>query len=303
MLLGMAIDSLDELRTFVAIVEAGNLTAAAQRLGLTVNATSRRLQQLERGVGARVIERTTRRCAPTEAGRRLYARATPILDALLEAESAVRTAGAEVEGRVTVALPPLVAGRPFLADLANLLSKHTALRVDLRIGSSQLPGEGDVDLAVLVGDVPQSFALVARRLGTHRWCLAAAPAYLAARQAPRTPADLAAHVCLRYRGDVTQKTWSLTGPRGKRASVNVEGSFECDDSRVLGEATYAGLGIGVRPQSELEDAVRQGQLVHVLPEWRFSQLPTHLVTTTGRRALRRVVLVSEVVAQAVRGLG
>jgi DNA-binding transcriptional LysR family regulator len=95
---------------------------------------------------------------------------------------------------------------------------------------------------------------------------------------------------------------SLGTGEKKRAVVKVDGTFECDDSRVLGDATYAGLGIGVRPESELADAVSRGELVHVLPEWRFGELPTHLLTTPGRRGLKRVALVSEVIVASIRGL-
>jgi DNA-binding transcriptional LysR family regulator len=298
----MPIDSLSELRAFVAIIETGSFTAAARRLGLTVNATSRRLQQLEASVGTKLIERTTRRSAPTEAGRRLHVRAGPILDALFEAEAELHTSATQVEGVVTLALPAVVAGRAFLAHLERLLVQHPGLRVDLRVGSTQLPGEGGVDLAIVVGQAPDSFALVGRRIGTHRWGLAASPAYVKARGAPKRPADLSRHVCLRFRGDVPQRTWSLAGPGRKRAVVKVDGTFECDDSRVLGDATYAGLGIGVRPESELAEAVSRGDLVHVLPEWRFGELPTHLLTTPGRRGLKRVALVSEVIVLSIRGL-
>lgn len=298
----MPIDSLSELRTFVAILESGSFTAAARRLGLTVNATSRRLQQLETSLGVKLIERTTRRSSATDAGLRLQERARPILDALLEAEGELQSSGAEVDGVVTVAVPPVVAGRAFLGQLERVMQEHRGLRVDLRVGARHLPGESGVDLAIVVGETPKNLALVRRRIGTHRWGLAASPAYVKAHGAPKRPADLANHACLRFRSDVPQRTWTLHGPNGKRATVNVDGPLECDDSRVLGDAAYAGLGIGVRPESELTHAVGRGELVHVLPGWRFGELPTYLLTTQGRRRLRRVTLVADVIVASVRGL-
>ncbi len=298
----MAIDSLSELRAFVAIVDAGSFTAAARQLGLTVNAMSRRLQRLEAAVGTRLVERTTRRSSPTDAGRRLREHAGPILDALLEAESALDAAHTSAGGHVTVALPATVAGRPFLTRLRSLMSAHPELTIELRVGAPQLPGQSGVDLAVVVGDVRDTLGLVGRRIGTHRWALAASVDYVRARGAPARPADLARHACLRFRGDVPQRTWTLSGPRGKRVVVNVGGAVECDDSRVLGDAMYAGLGIGIRPEAEVAEAVARGELVHVLPEWRFGELPTHLLTTPGRRGLRRIVLVSEAIIESVRRL-
>lgn len=298
----MPIDSLSDLRTFVAILDSGSFTAAARKLGLTVNATSRRLQQLESSVGVKLIERTTRRSNATDAGIELRRRVAPILDALLDAESALQASTEGVEGVVTLVVPALVASRSFLARLEAVMREHERLRIDLRIGARALPGDGVVDLAVVVGDAPTSAALVRRRIGTHRWGLAASPRYAKAHGLPKQPRDLSGHACLRFRGDAPQPTWTLTGPHGKRAVVEVRGAFECDDSRVLGDATYAGLGIGVRPEGELADAVARGELVHVLPAWRFGELPTYLVTTESRRRLRRVTLVSDVVMGSMPGL-
>jgi DNA-binding transcriptional LysR family regulator len=173
-----------------------------------------------------------------------------------------------------MALPAAIVTRGLLAQFERLLATNSRLRIDLRIGSSHLPGEGGIDLALATEPPPDSLALVSRKLGVH----------------------------LRFRGDVPQSTWTLTGARGKRAVVKVSGAFECDDSRVLGDATYAGLGIGVRPEEELADAVKRKALVQVLPGWCFGEQPAYLLTTVGRRDLPRVRVVAEAVATAVRSL-
>lgn len=298
----MPIESLPDLATLVAVVEAKSFTAAARRQGVTVNAVSRRLQQLEQAVGVKLVERTTRRSAPTEAGLRLYRKAVVIFDELLQAEAEVQQAHSEIEGEVRMALPAAIVTRGLLAQFERLLATNSRLRIDLRIGSSHLPGEGGIDLALATEPPPDSLALVSRKVGVHGWGLAAAPSYIKAHGQPRSPADLSDHACLRFRGDVPQSTWTLTGARGKRAVVKVSGAFECDDSRVLGDATYAGLGIGVRPEEELADAVKRKALVHVLPGWRFGEQPAYLLTTVGRRDLPRVRVVAEAVAAAVRSL-
>jgi len=298
----MTIQSLPDLATFVAVVEAGSFTGAARRQGLTVNAVSRRLVQLEQAMGIKLIERTTRRSAPTEAGTRLYRKAVAIFDALLEAEADVQQSRAAIEGSVCVALPPAVISRSLLEDIDRLLKAHPRLSVDLRIGSPYLPGEGGVDVALVTQQPPENLALVSRKLGVHGWGLAASPAYAKAHGVPKTPGGLSQHACLRFRGELPQRTWTLSGVRGKRAVVDVAGSFECDDSRVLGDATYAGLGIGVRPERELAEAVKRRALVHVLPGWRFGEQPAYLVTTVGRRDSPRVRAISEVVEAALRGL-
>lgn len=90
---------------------------------------------------------------------------------------------------------------------------------------------------------------------------------------PRSPAALSRHECLRFAGETPQRTWTLTGPRERRVAVKINGAFESDDSRVLGDAVYAGLGIGVRPESEIAEGVQRKTLVRVLPGWRFGVQP------------------------------
>lgn len=298
----MPIESLPDLTTFVAVVEAKSFTAAARRQGVTVNAVSRRLQQLEQAVGVKLVERTTRRSAPTEAGLRLYRKAVVIFDELLQAEAEVQQASSRIEGEVRMALPAAIVTPGLLARFERLLSSHQGLRLDLRIGSVHLPGEGGIDIALITERPPESLALVSRKVGVHGWGLAASPSYVKAHGAPRSPADLSKHACLRFRGDVPQTAWQLTSSRGKKVMAKVGGSFECDDSRVLGDATYAGLGVGVRPEEELADAVKRKALVHVLPDWIFGEQPAYLLTTVGRRDLPRVRIVADAVEAAVRAL-
>lgn len=297
----MALRSLSDLESFVAVIETGSLTAAARRQGVTVNAVSRRLQQLEDALGVQLLERTTRRSAPTEAGRRLYDKSRAITDALLDAEAAVRRSRDEAVGLVRISMPPVAATPDLLDALAATMAEHPGLAIELRVTRRELPGEGGVDLAVLVAPPPDTHGLVARRVPVQPWCLAAAPSYTTRRGLPRVPGDLAKHACLRFSGDGPQASWTLHGPRGRAVTAPVGGAFESDDSRVLGDALYAGLGIGVRPTPELARGVAAGTLVAVLPRWRFALGSVYLVTTPGRRALGRVAVVAEVVARAVRG--
>lgn len=299
----MPITSIADLQTFVAIVDAGSFTAAARRQGLTVNAVSRRLQQLEDGLGTKLLERTTRRTAPTDAGRRLREKAGAVLDALLVAEAEVQRSELAIEGLVRVALPPAIVTAALLRGLERLMAEQPRLRVDLRIGAPLLPGEAGVDLSVLVTPPPATHGLIARRIALRAWGLAAAPSYASAHGLPRTPERLSEHACLRFSGEAPQRTWTITGPRDRRVTVNVDGGFQCDDSRVLGDALYAGLGVGLRPEGEIEEGVRRGSLVRVLPGWRFEARPAYLVTTQSRRRIPRVSKVSELVAATLRDFG
>jgi DNA-binding transcriptional LysR family regulator len=127
----MPIESLPDLETFVAIVDSGSFTAAARRQGLTVNAVSRRLQQLEESLGTKLIERTTRRSTPTDAGKRLHQKAAAVFDALLEAEAEVQQSKVAIEGLVRVAIPPALVTRA--AQGARARARGMALRRAARV--------------------------------------------------------------------------------------------------------------------------------------------------------------------------
>lgn len=134
------------------------------------------------------------------------------------------------------------------------------------------------------------------------WALCAAPAYVDARGSPSAPEDLVSHDCLRFRGPEPQETWTLEDEAGRRVTVPVGGGFESEDSRILGEATYAGLGVGIRPDRELADAVASGRLARVLPGWWFSATPVSLVGPPGRERLPAVRIVAEALVAGLEGL-
>ncbi|NMM27388.1 MAG: hypothetical protein HHJ12_08905 [Glaciimonas sp.] len=140
---------------------------------------------------------------------------------------------------------------------------------------------------VIRGDLKDS-RLSARRLHSVSWALAAAPRYFASRHKPKIPSDLSEHVCLRIVSNPPQNEWSLIDAQGNVETVHVAGNFEADDSRVLADATYAGLGIGIRPEKELAAAVEAGTLVRVLPRYRFASMEVYALMSKGTSHLARV---------------
>lgn len=299
---GVSSASLEELRAFVAVFDSGGFTAAAKRLGLTTNAVSLRVQKLEEGLGVRLFERTTRTVAPTGEARAFYDRVVRILGELEVAEEALRPAEGGLRGSVRMAIPGVVATDPFLGRLRALLDEHPGLLVQMRITNTpvNIVAEG-VDLALVVGQVPES-TFVGRLLGRATWVLAAAPAYLERHGRPRTPSDLAKHRCLRLLANPPQDEWTLLDRRGRQISVPVAGGLEADDSRTLGDATYSGLGIGVRPAGECARAEEDGRLERVLPEFRFQPLDVYALLPKGRLRLARVAACLEALRAAVREL-
>ena len=282
------IDDLAALRAFTLAADGGSFTSAARVLGLSTNAVSQRVASLERRLGVRLLNRTTRSMSVTDEGRRVYLRVRAILDDLAGIEDELRPVADQLVGTVRVAMPAPAATPELLAGLGEILALHPRLRLQLLVthGSVDVVAMG-LDLALHVGD-PRDSSLVARRLGTISWQLAAAPAYLDRRGRPRSPGDLAAHDCLRFLADRPQAEWTLVDRKGREVVVPVGGSLESDDSRVLGDALYLGLGIGIRARLELERAVADGRLERVLPGHHFASLPLYALFPPGRTRVARV---------------
>jgi DNA-binding transcriptional LysR family regulator len=295
----MALNSLDELRAFLAVADAGGFTAAAKRLGLTTNAVSLRVQRLEEALGVRLFVRTTRSVAATDEGRSFYERVSKVLSDLDAAEADLRPDEKGLRGTVRIAVPGAVATGPFLERLRELLETHPTLNVQTRVTNSpvSLAAEG-LDIALVVGQLPES-TFVGRLLGRATWVLTAAPSYLERRGRPRSPDDLAKHQCLRLLSSPPQEEWTLIDRRGREVTVRVHGTYEADDSRTLGDAAYAGMGIGVRPVGECQRAEKAGLLERVLPSYRFQPLDVYALLPQGRIRIPRVSACLEVLRAAV----
>jgi DNA-binding transcriptional LysR family regulator len=283
-----ALDDLDELRTFALVVEAGNFSAAARILQVTTNAVSRRVIRLEQNLGLKLLNRSTRAVVATAEGRILYARVRRILDDLDLARGELAAGSQSLTGSLRVAIPGGACSPGVLRGLASLLHAHPEFKLQVRVVNGPVdPISGGFDIALHVGPMKDS-ALIARRLARVRWALAASPSYAAHNGLPQNVAELASHTCLRLAGDYPQDLWMLEDDQGREFSVPVFGQFEADDSRVLGDATYAGIGIGLRPQREIAAAVAAGTLVAVLPEYRFAALDIHALLPSGLSRLPRV---------------
>lgn len=294
--------SLDELRAFVAVYEASGFTAASRRLSLSTNAVSLRVQRLESTLGVRLFTRSTRRVTPTEEGRVYYSRVTRVLVELDEAREELSLSSSGLRGTVRLAVPGQIATEPFLGHLRALLEAHPQLSVQTRVASRSvdLVAEG-VDIGVIVGTLPET-TFVGRLLGRARWVLAASPAYLETRGRPRTPADLSEHRVLRLLSHPPQDEWTLVDPEGREIVVPVHGAYEADDSRTLGDATYAGLGIGIRSAVECERAERDGRLERVLADYCFETLNVYALIPKGRIRIPRVAACLEALSSAVEEL-
>lgn len=283
-----ALDDLDELKTFTLVVELGSLSAAARLMQLTTNAVSRRVIRLEQNLGVKVLRRSTRAVSVTAEGRVLYVRARRALEELKAAEDAIKSGLSSLNGSIRVALPGGACSPGILGGIAGFLESNPELHLEILVVNTPVdPIGGGFDVVIHVGP-PKDSRLNARRLHSVSWALAAAPRYFVSRPKPKTPSDLSEHVCLRIISNPPQDEWSLIDAKGNIETVHVTGNFEADDSRVLADAMYAGLGIGIRPEKELAAAVEAGTLVRVLPRHRFASMEVYALMSKGTSRLARI---------------
>ena len=273
-----------EMAAFVAVAERASFTQAAARLGRDATVLSRRIHALERRLGVRLLERTTRRVALTEAGTLFLERARAILRALDEAEEAATAqAGAEPAGTLRLALPGTF-GRMWVAPLLpEFLQAHPQVRIEAEFSNRfvDLVGEG-FDVAVRLGELPDS-TLIARQVATRRRLICAAPAFLARHGVPQRPQDLEATDCLGFRGFVGYPDWHFADANGKRVSVRVSGRLVADDVEAVVAAAVHGIGVMMSTDWLIGRELAQGTLVPILQDWSLEdEGAIHLVTPSAR---------------------
>lgn len=266
----------DDMAAFAAVAESGSVSGAARRLGVAKSVVSKRVSELERGLGATLLKRTPRSVSLTEAGRTFYERSRAIMAALDEAATAVREDHGGLRGLLRIAAP-MTFGTMYLGNMLwPLLREHPALEVaiDLDDRVVDLLGSG-YDLGIRVGTLPDS-SLVARKLVDMCRVLCASPGYLERAGAPASLDDLARHDCIGYAHLAAGQVWSFQPARGtsEPRAVRVKSRFVANNGELMRSAAVAGLGLLLVPEFIVAEALRDGSLVRVLPGCR--PLPTAL---------------------------
>ncbi|WP_152223535.1 LysR family transcriptional regulator [Pseudomonas sp. SCB32] len=271
---------LNDLALFVHVVRAGSFSEAARRLRMPANTLSRRIDQLEGQLGTRLLHRTTRKLSTSADGQALFDRCAPALEQIFEIER--RTADKQAPSglvRVT-AMAALFELFP-LEWLNEFYARYPDISLEFLLDDTPTDLVAErVDLALRSG-IETGSGFRVRRLAPNAMILAASPAYLQRRPAPRTLRALAEHDCLTIANRQGRNTWRLQGPRGSQ-EVAINSRFAANDMRVLKQACIAGLGIALLPQLLAEPFIEQGELVRVLPNYRreSSELGLQLVFTS-----------------------
>jgi DNA-binding transcriptional LysR family regulator len=289
---------LNQIQVFLRVVQTGSFSAAARQLSTPKSTISRRISELEQQVGARLLQRTTRKLGLTDAGRIFHEHAVRIVAEVEEASHAIGRTQAAPRGLLRVTAPlsfgmlgPIVAEYLRAYPDVEVEMVCTDRRVDLV--------EERFDVAVRAGRLADS-SLVARPLGAMKRVVVAAPGYCKEHGTPRTPADLAKHAGIVFGAGATPvDVWSLESG-GKHAEVRVKPRLAVNDFEIMRAAALGGVGIALIAEFVCAEDVRRGRLRHVIPAWCSAETPVHALYPTARHLSPKVAAFVELVRERLQ---
>lgn len=270
-------DDLNDVAVFVAVVDAGSFTRAAERLKVSRPAVSKQVSRLEESLGVRLLNRTTRRLSLTEAGRIFHAQTSRGLEDIAEARAEVSRLQEQPRGVLRINVPMSFGILHIAPLLPAFMQLYPELTVEMDLNDRKLDViEEGFDASVRISDLPDS-TLVARRLAPCRHAIVAAPAYLARHGTPDSPEDLRDHEVLSYSLQQSAQAWHFLDSGGQPTQVAVAGRLQVNNSLALREALLGGMGIARTPTFLVGEDLRQGRLTAVLGAWRSLEVSIYLV--------------------------
>ena len=281
-------ESLTDVAVFVKVVESGSFTAAAERLSISKSVVSKYVTRLETRLGARLLNRSTRRISLTEVGRAFYQRSQSALLELEQAEAEVSHLQSEPRGTLRINAPMSFGILHLAPAIPELLQHYPELSVDIQFDDRKIDLiEGAYDVAITIANLADS-ALVARRLGPCHHCLVASPEYLHRHGIPRTPPELQNHRIISYSYQESVQQWEFLTPEGKPIMVSINGRVEMNNSLGMREAVLNGAGIMRAPTFVVGNDIKQGRLVPLLTSYQTLQLSIYAVYPQRRHLSPKV---------------
>jgi DNA-binding transcriptional LysR family regulator len=285
------------LVAFVRTVESGSFANAGRLIGSSASAVSKSVARLEKRLGVRLLQRSTRTLSLTSEGTSYYERVSSILKIIEDAEDSVQMVET-AHGLLRVSLPVFVGRAAIVPLVKDFMARHPLVKLELSLSDRYVDiiREG-YDMALRIGELQDS-SLMARHLTNLRLVMVASPTYLARRGTPATVEDLHDHACLRYVFAGRPYAWSFANGH----SILFDGPLDADDGFSLREAAIAGLGITLLPLFSVSQEVEAGRLVIVLPETAIPTLPVHIVHAFGRQLPVRARLFSDFLVERLTGM-
>jgi DNA-binding transcriptional LysR family regulator len=280
--------NLTDIAIFVKVVELSSFTAAAEALESSQPVVSKAVTRLEEKLGARLLNRTTRRLSLTEAGSELYRRSVRALQEIENAELEVARFQTEPRGTLRVAAPMSFSILQLGPVIQNFLERYPGVTVELNMDDRQVDIiEEGFDVAIRIGQL-QSSNLVARKITPCRQVMCASPAYLEKRGSPERPEDLLEHNCILYSLLLTPREWRLVDSDGETHAVPVGGTLHSNNGLVNRAAAVAGAGIVLLPTFYIGEEVRSGVLKPILCKFKPQELAVYAVYPERRNLTPKV---------------
>lgn len=280
---------LEDMENFVRVVEAGGIGHASEQMGIAKSAVSRRLAELEERLGTSLIIRTTRTSKLTEAGKLYYSRSLQVLDEISELNSMAANAETSLNGTLRISAP-LSFGLSHLSPaLDDFAKKHPELTLNIDFSDNEVDLiEGGFDLAFRIGELNDS-SLIARKISPICLMMCASPDYLSEHGDPKHPDELRKHQLLHYSLD-TSNILNLKDKNGKKYRINTSAKIIANNGEFLSQMAIAGHGIVITPTFISWQALKNKQLVQILPDYKLVKLYAHAVYPQTRYLSRRARL-------------
>lgn len=265
----MLTDTLRDMLLFTRAVRTGSLSAAGRELGISPASVSRRVSSLEDGLGVRLLNRTSRRMALTDAGALFLERAEELIRQVESTREEVASFQRVPQGLLRIRATMAIGSYSVAPMLPSFLRRYPGISLEFSITQdSAVLVDRDVDVAIRLGRQPDT-AQAARRLASIPRIVCASPEYLSAHAEVLEPEDLAAHNCLTFRHDAMAPVWNFSGPGGKR-TVKLQGTLRSNTVEPLRLAALASIGVAMLPQWWIREDLARGTLRPLLPEWSAS---------------------------------
>ena len=293
-------DVIDGLKAFVATAQTGSFTQAAERLGISNRLTSKYVAALEKQMGARLLQRTTRKVGLTAAGQQLLARAPALLDELDDLLGEVSSESVGLTGLIRVTAPQTL-GEIYINDLiVRFLAMHPNVSIDLRLSDDfvELASSG-IDLAFRVGE-PNIASLKVRRLGMLTSTVVASPEYLQKHGEPKRLEELSLHTCIIDTNRRDDTRWTLA-QNGESVSVILPRKLMVNSALIAKKWAVNGCGIAFCPQFVLEDELETGQLKALLPDYDMPVFPICAAYLAGNVLSKKVRALIDFAVEDIKG--
>ena len=295
-------DRFEAMATFVSVARNGSFARAASELSVSPAVTTKRIQQLEAHLKARLLDRTTRMLRLTSVGRSYFDFCSRILNEVQDQERDISRLQNEASGTIKVLSPMSFGIMQMGKVLAGFMSQHPGIQVTLTVADSSRhvldPIDFDADVAIRFS-LKKSTPHVTRKLGTLRWVTCASPGYLKSMGTPRHPDDLGRHPCLVTNTRFADGRWDFTGPDG-HVQVRVSGPVTPSNANTMRYMVLDGAGIALLPNFAVADDLAQGNLIRVLPEYRVPDLPIAAIYPHRNLQPRKITLFLDYTARMLR---